>query len=315
MQTYQKYILSNQTKTNDNGVLLYRIISIKDFYNAKAGEYGGWVESEENLSQYGTCWIKDEAEVFGKAEISEDAIISGAAKVYGDAKVYDNADIYGHAKVYGNATVCGYAKLGGYTEVFENAKVGTYTHSLGKPKIYGNAQVFGSIEIAGNPEIYGKAHIKDTVFITGDAKIYGNVVVSGDAFICGNAEISKLDDYIVFKNWWSSGRYFTWTRSNNMWRAGCFYGTAEQLIEKAYLDSEKSGQEYEKIVKYVENIFLNFNNEKYKKCDSIKHSERKRILFSTGEDANHIMTRFYNSMYCIIYTVVITFLLLYIICK
>ena len=39
-----------------------------------------------------------------------------------------------------------------------------------------------------------------------------------------------------------------------MWRVGCFYGTGEELIEKAYADSEKSGREYERVVKYVEGI-------------------------------------------------------------
>ena len=61
-------------------------------------------------------------------------------------------------------------------------------------------------------------------------------------------------DYIVFKNWWSSGRYFTWTRSNNMWKVGCFYGSGDDLVIKAYKDSEESGKEYERIVKYVESI-------------------------------------------------------------
>ena len=59
---------------------------------------------------------------------------------------------------------------------------------------------------------------------------------------------------IVFKNWWSSGRYFTWTRSNNMWSVGCFYCTGEELIKKAYQYSEKSGREYERVVKYIEEI-------------------------------------------------------------
>lgn len=63
---------------------------------------------------------------------------------------------------------------------------------------------------------------------------------------------------IVFKNWWSSGRYFTWTRSNDMWLVGCFYGTGEDLIKKAYADSETSGREYERIVKYVESIKQEF---------------------------------------------------------
>lgn len=56
------------------------------------------------------------------------------------------------------------------------------------------------------------------------------------------------------KNWWGSGRYFTWTRSNDMWTVGCFYGTGEELIKKAYADSDESGSECERIIKYVELI-------------------------------------------------------------
>ena len=39
-----------------------------------------------------------------------------------------------------------------------------------------------------------------------------------------------------------------------MWKVGCFYGTGKELIDKAYRDSEISGREYERIVKYVETI-------------------------------------------------------------
>lgn len=85
-------------------------------------------------------------------------------------------------------------------------------------------------------------------WVCGNAKVYGNAEVYGDAKVYGNA------DYIVFKNWWSSGRWFTWTRSNNKWSVGCFYGSGEDLIKKAYQDSEISGREYERIVRYVESI-------------------------------------------------------------
>ena len=88
----------------------------------------------------------------------------------------------------------------------------------------------------------------------GDCWVYGNAMVYGDAIVYGDAAVVNNADYIVFKNWWSSGRYFTWTRSNNMWRVGCFYGTGEELIAKAYKDSELSGREYERIVRYVESI-------------------------------------------------------------
>ena len=134
-----KYILTEETK-EVNGIILHRIEAVMDFADVKAGDKGGWIEKEENLSHQGDAWVYDSAWVSGSACVSDSARVSGSA------------------------------------------------------------------------------------------------------------------DYIVFKNWWSSGRYFTWTRSNNMWKVGCFYGTGEELIKKAYADSEKSGREYERVVKYVESI-------------------------------------------------------------
>ena len=88
-------------------------------------------------------------------------------------------------------------------------------------------------------------------WIYNDAVVRDDAMVCGEAKVCGEAIIKSKSDYIVFKNWWSSGRYFTWTRSNDMWSVGCFYGTGEELIKKAYADSEEKGREYERIVKYV----------------------------------------------------------------
>lgn len=85
--------------------------------------------------------------------------------------------------------------------------------------------------------------------------VYDNAMVYGDAEVRGNAKVTNNRGYIVFKNWWSSGRYFTWTRSNNKWSVGCFYGTGDELIAKAYKDSGLSGREYERIVRYVEDIY------------------------------------------------------------
>lgn len=102
--------------------------------------------------------------------------------------------------------------------------------------------------------VYGNACVYGDACVCGDACVYDNAKVYGNACVYGNAKIANNSDYIVFKNWWSSGRYFTWTRSNDMWKVGCFSGTGEELIKKAYKDSEKSGREYERIVKYVEEI-------------------------------------------------------------
>ena len=106
----------------------------------------------------------------------------------------------------------------------------------------------GNSWVCGNARVYGDAMVYGNAMVYGDARVYGN------ASVCGDAKIENNSDYIVFKNWWSSGRYFTWTRSNDMWKVGCFSGTGEELIKKAYQDSEKSGREYERLVKYLEEI-------------------------------------------------------------
>ena len=112
----------------------------------------------------------------------------------------------------------------------------------------------GWIESEKNLSQRGDAWVYDDATVYGYAFISGNATVCGYAFISGNATVRRKEDYIVFRNWWSSGRFFTWTRSNNKWNVGCFYGSGEELIAKAYKDSEKSGREYERVVKYVNDI-------------------------------------------------------------
>ena len=108
--------------------------------------------------------------------------------------------------------------------------------------VSGDARVYGNACVSGNANVYGDAKVY------GNAKVYGDAWVYGNADVYGNAEVSKSSDYAVYKNTWSSMRYFTWTRSNDKWRVGCFYGTGEELIEKAYKDSKLSGECYKAVV-------------------------------------------------------------------
>ena len=91
-------ILTDETKFH-NGVTLYRIQALKDFSNVMAGDKGGWVEKESNLSHEGDAWI------YGDAKVYEDAIVYGNAMIYGNAKVHGNAQVYGNEKVSGNTEV------------------------------------------------------------------------------------------------------------------------------------------------------------------------------------------------------------------
>ncbi|CAB4144433.1 hypothetical protein UFOVP455_42 [uncultured Caudovirales phage] len=111
-----KYKLTDET-IEHNGRRLYRIQALKDFGNVKAGELGGYVESEKNLSQEGNCWVSHTAKVFGNARVYDDALISGNARVYDDAWVYGNARVYDNARVFGNAWVSDTARVHGNTKI------------------------------------------------------------------------------------------------------------------------------------------------------------------------------------------------------
>ena len=137
--------------------------------------------------------------------------------------------------------------------------------------IFHDAKVYG-----GNAKVYGDAFITGCAKVYDSAKVFGEAYVHGDSEICGNAEIRGYAeifdaivrnnaDYIVFKNHFSSGRYFTWTKSNDMWIAGCFHGNDNELIAKAYADSLRKGEYYKAYVDF-KNSLLKLD-EKYGKVD------------------------------------------------
>ena len=99
-----KYELTNETVTV-NGKTLYRVKALKDFNNVFKGDFGGFIESENNLSQSGNAWVSGNAMVFDNARVY------GNAWVFGDAMVYGDAGVYGDAKVFGDARVSQYQKI------------------------------------------------------------------------------------------------------------------------------------------------------------------------------------------------------------
>ena len=61
-----KYELTSETKIVF-GKTLYRIKALIDFSTVKAGDLGGFIEKEANLSQAGKAWVSGNARVFGDA--------------------------------------------------------------------------------------------------------------------------------------------------------------------------------------------------------------------------------------------------------
>ena len=118
----KKYKLTKDT-IQILGKTLYRIKALKDFGNVKAGDLGGYIESESNLSHAGNAWVYDNALVFGNARVYGNSVVCGNAQVfdyariYGDTKVYGNSVVYGNSRIFENARVFGNAVVSGDSEL------------------------------------------------------------------------------------------------------------------------------------------------------------------------------------------------------
>ena len=126
----EKYELTNETIMH-LGVVLHRIRALRDIpkYNIKAGDLGGYIEKEDNLSQYGDAWVGDralvfgDARVFGNAYVGNEVQVFGNVRVFGNARVTDNARVSGNAWMFGNARVTDHARVSGNATVSGNAYI------------------------------------------------------------------------------------------------------------------------------------------------------------------------------------------------
>ena len=83
----KKYELTDETQ-EWNGRTLHRIRALADFGDVKAGELGGWIEKEENLSHNGNAWV------YGDAWVCGDARVCGDAQVCGNAEIFKTSDYF-----------------------------------------------------------------------------------------------------------------------------------------------------------------------------------------------------------------------------
>lgn len=96
----KKYELTGETK-EIGGKILHRIRALIDIpkHDVKAGDLGGWLETEGNLSHNGAAWVT------GEAVVTDSAWVTDSARVTDSACVTDSARVTGNALVRGNARV------------------------------------------------------------------------------------------------------------------------------------------------------------------------------------------------------------------
>ena len=168
----RKYEITGE-KIEWNGHVLYRIRALQDFIRpdglwiGTAGEIGGWIENERNLSQSGSAWIDGSAKVYDCARVIENAM------VYDHAQVFAHAQISGNARIYGHAIVSGKAKIYGHADISEDAVI------TGAAVVFDYAQVAEDAWIGGNTKVHGHAFVHcEAVIKTGD--ITGHVYARKD---------------------------------------------------------------------------------------------------------------------------------------
>ena len=102
----KKYEFTGEVKSIDEK-MLHRIRAVRDIpeHNVKAGDLGGWLETEENLSHNGAAWVMNSAYVMGKARVMGKALVADSALVMDSAYVMGKARVTDSARVMGNARV------------------------------------------------------------------------------------------------------------------------------------------------------------------------------------------------------------------
>ncbi|SSZ40897.1 hypothetical protein [Bartonella grahamii] len=167
----KKYEFTDETIEID-GHVLHRIRALRDFGymfgKVNAGDLGGFIEKEDNLSHEGSCWIFDNARVYQNALVTDNAYVACDVIVKDSATVSDNARVVNNVHISDNAKVCDSAAI------YDNVK------------IYGKAFVGDTSCISENVIINGAT-------VIGDSDIESDTYLSPNDLICDKF-IPEIDD-------------------------------------------------------------------------------------------------------------------------
>ncbi len=121
-----KYVLDRADDTAPSGSRLHRIRALRDIpeHGVKAGDLGGFVQSERNLSQTGAAWISGDAVAMGESRIEDDAIARDQAILSSYAILRHRAVASGQSRMDGQAIVQDHAQLTDSSHIGGCARVG-----------------------------------------------------------------------------------------------------------------------------------------------------------------------------------------------
>lgn len=228
----KKYKLTDITMEFE-GRILYRIKALKDFSDVKKGDLGGWIQSKENLSQEGNCWIYDEAMCMDYARVCDNCTMRDFSAMFNNSRMHDNAVMVDNTMAFDCSTMWDNSIMFGNSKRFENSVM------RGDSKIHDCSTISGHSEMLGESELYGDSKLKE------EEKLFGKLV-------------SEADKFVDINN--SKGRIVTGVLKNGkiLYNIGCQNEiTKETFIKRIYnedggIEKHPYRAEYLKIIDMIE---------------------------------------------------------------
>lgn len=196
MRNFNKKYIFTSEEVVLHGHTLHRIQATKDFCDVKAGDLGGLIENEKNLSQENTCWVYPGACAFEKSLIIDDAKLHEEVMAHGCCVIAENANLKGRIHIYGNSYITGDCTI----------------KNMAKLPI----RISGAAEIRYNAEII--AYSPFLTFLNEKFKKHAKIHSNSDYLCIG--PIGSRSDYTTFYNTEDQGIWVT---------CGCFNGSIDDF--------------------------------------------------------------------------------------
>lgn len=183
-----KYRIIKEAPFVRYGVELFQIVALEDIpeHGIKKYDNGGWIGENAQLSQEGSCWIEENAYVYGTSVVKDDAFVGENCEVV-DSTIAGKATLQNGARVT-DSLVAGNALVSDFSRV-ENASV------IDNARVINNSCIWGRAGSVFGPEISDDAEI-ELAYISGRSYIYGTTRVYHatlfDVDIHGNSVVEEI---------------------------------------------------------------------------------------------------------------------------
>ena len=219
----KKYELVPETVKEFYSKPMYRIRALKDFSDVKKGDLGGYVESEDNLSQTDNCWIYDDSIVGLGARVINNAVVKDCSTVIVHSEISDNAVIEDNSHIENSTIVSDQSRV--IKSFITNESAVVYKSVVRNSFVEQSSAI---IDSSVGPDV----HIKNGAVIRFD--------------------INDSDDYVVYSTPFSYCRSLTASTKADIWSCDSHANTAEKL--RAYLIEDEVLAEDDEYLRWYDSI-------------------------------------------------------------